>query len=157
GDGNLRPLGAPPRRPLGDVGAGLAVGLLALVAEGLVGYAVRELVQAITGHAPHTPPSITNDLHGPWMPAVAFVAIVMAPICEETLFRGFILQGFERGMRAAWAVVISAAFFAFVHVYPIVMPSIFVIGVLFALLFRWRRSLLATMTAHATVNLVVVL
>jgi membrane protease YdiL (CAAX protease family) len=44
-----------------------------------------------------------------------------------------------------------------VHVYPLAMPSVFVIGILFALLYLRRRSLLATMTAHATVNLVVTL
>ena len=102
------------------------------------------------------PPQATSDLHGPWTPVVAFVIVVMAPLGEETLFRGFILQGLERGLRGPWPVLISAAFFAFVHVYPIVMPSVFTIGVIFALLFMWRRSLLATMTAHATVNLVAV-
>jgi membrane protease YdiL (CAAX protease family) len=150
GDGRLGPLGVPPRKPWGDVGTGLGVGVLAVFADGLVARAVENLVQAITGHAPHMPPSVTNDLHGPWLP-------VMAPICEETLFRGFILQGLERGLRGPWPVLVSAAFFAFVHVYPLVMPSVFVIGVLFALLFMWRRSLLASMTAHATVNLVVVM
>jgi membrane protease YdiL (CAAX protease family) len=157
GDGRLGPLGVPPRKPWGDVGTGLGVGVLAVFADGLVARAVQDLVQAITGHAPHMPPSVTNDLHGPWLPVVAFVAVVMAPICEETLFRGFILQGLERGLRGPWPVLVSAAFFAFVHVYPLVMPSVFVIGVLFALLFMWRRSLLASMTAHATVNLVVVM
>lgn len=157
GDGNLHSLGYPPRRPWGDVWSGLGVGVLAVFADGFVAIAVRAVVHAITGHPPQSPPSVTNDLHGAWTIPVAFVAIVMAPLGEETLFRGFILQGLERGLSRWRAILISAAFFAFVHVYPLSMPSVFVIGILFALLYLRRRSLLATMTAHATVNLVVTL
>jgi membrane protease YdiL (CAAX protease family) len=157
GDGNLHSLGYPPRRPWGDVWSGLGIGLLAVVADVVVAIAVNSLVRAITGHTPHRPPSVTNDLHGAWTLPVAFVAVVMAPLGEETLFRGFILQGLEQGLSRWRAILISAAFFAFVHVYPLAMPSVFVIGILFALLYLRRRSLLATMTAHATVNLVVTL
>jgi len=156
-DGNLHRLGYPPTRPWGDIGLGLAVGAAAVVADVVVGVAVDSVVRAVTGHAPAHPPTVLQDLHGAWAIPVAFVAVVMAPLGEETVFRGFILQGFENRFSAAWAVVFSAGLFAFVHVYPVEMLSIFVIGILLALLFRTRRSLLASMTAHGTVNLTVVL
>jgi len=156
-DGNLHALGYPPTRPLADIGAGLGFGAIAVVADIVAAALVSLIVRAITGHAPSHPPTVLHDMRGAWAIPVAFVAVVMAPLGEETLFRGFVLQGLENGFSPARAVVLSAALFAFVHVYPVEMPSIFAIGILLAIVFRRRRSLLASMTAHATVNLTVVL
>ena len=156
-DGNLHVLGYPPTRPLGDIGVGLGFGVIAVIADVVVAVVVAAIVKAITGHPPSHPPTVLKDMRGAWAIPVAFVAVVMAPLGEETLFRGFVLQGLENGFSPARAVLISAALFAFVHVYPVEMPSIFVIGILLAVVFRQRRSLLASMTAHGTVNLTVVL
>jgi membrane protease YdiL (CAAX protease family) len=156
-DGNLHALGYPPTRPLADIGVGLGFGVVAVVADIVVAVVVAGIVRAVTGHAPTHPPTVLRDMRGAWAVPVALVAVVMAPLGEETLFRGFILQGLENGFSPAGAVVLSAAMFAFVHVYPVEMPSIFAIGILLAVVFRQRRSLLASMTAHATVNLTVVL
>jgi membrane protease YdiL (CAAX protease family) len=156
-DGNLHVLGYPPARPLTDIGMGLGFGALAVIADIVAAVIVSAIVRAITGHPPAHPPTVLRDMQGAWAIPVAFVAVVMAPLGEETLFRGFVLQGLENGFSPARAIVISAALFAFVHVYPVEMPSIFAIGILLAVLFRRRRSLLASMTAHGTVNLTVVL
>jgi len=156
-DGNLHVLGYPPTRPLADIGVGLGFGLIAVVADVVVAVVVSAIVRAITGHAPAHPPTVMRDMQGAWAIPVAFVAVVMAPLGEETLFRGFVLQGMENGFSPARAVVLSAVMFAFVHVYPVEMPSIFAIGILLAVVFRQRRSLLASMTCHGTVNLTVVL
>ena len=156
-DGNLHVLGFPPTNPLGDIGIGLGFGVVAVIADVVVAIVVAAVVRAVTGHAPSHPPTVLRDLQGAWAIPVAFVAVVMAPLGEETLFRGFVLQGLENGFSPARAILISAALFAFVHVYPVEMPSIFAIGILLAVVFRQRRSLLASMTAHGTVNLTVVL
>jgi membrane protease YdiL (CAAX protease family) len=56
------------------------------------------------------------------------------------------------------AALLSAALFAFIHVYPLVWPEIFVSGVLLAIIYeRSNRSLLTSMTMHGTFNLVLVL
>ncbi len=44
--------------------------------------------------------------------------ILLPPVAEEVLFRGFLLAGFRRAGRAATAVVLTAAVFAFYHLLP---------------------------------------
>ncbi len=84
-----------------------------------------------------------------------FVAVVMAPLVEELMFRGY----FYRALRSRWgmiaSVAISAAVFAGIHPQgPIGFPLLFVIGTTLAVLREWRGSLLASLAAHATTNAV---
>jgi membrane protease YdiL (CAAX protease family) len=151
-------LGLPTRRRWGgDVGFGLLVGLGIIFANGLVASATRRIVTAILGHEPASPPTEKDILTGAWLVPAVLLIVVVAPIAEEILFRGFLYQGFRRKFRIWPAALISSGTFAFFHVYPLVIPAIFASGVILALLYEKRRSLLASMTAHATLNMVAVI
>lgn len=69
----------------------------------------------------------------PWSAAVTL--IIIAPIGEELVFRGVILDGLRRRYRAATAVGLSAFLFAVMHANPWQIPPTFAIG----LVFGWWR------------------
>jgi membrane protease YdiL (CAAX protease family) len=97
---------------------------------------------------------------GPADAALSLAAISIAPaVCEELLFRGFVLQALRGPLGTAAAVALSTAFFAVIHLdfsgsgptlYRV--PFAFAVGVGFALLRLRSGSLLPAMVAHAVVN-----
>jgi hypothetical protein len=81
--------------------------------------------------------------------------IVLTPIGEETLFRGFLFRGWLRAPRDVWPViVITAAIWALIHI----QYDWYVTGQIFAfgLLLGWMRwatgSTLLTILMHALIN-----
>jgi membrane protease YdiL (CAAX protease family) len=143
---------ALPSKPMGDVGIGFGVGVGLLFVNGIVAVATRAIAEALLGHSASPPPPQTDILSGAWVIPAALLIVVLAPVCEETLFRGFLYQGLRRKFKVAGSVLISAALFADVHVYLLRIPSIFASGILLALLFERRRSILASIVAHMTLN-----
>jgi membrane protease YdiL (CAAX protease family) len=81
-------------------------------------------------------------------------AVAAAPIGEEVVFRGLLLQGLlRRGVRVLPAVVASAAIFSLCHVNLVGLPALFELGVVFGLLYARTRSVLPGMVAHLGSNL----
>jgi membrane protease YdiL (CAAX protease family) len=81
-------------------------------------------------------------------------AVAAAPIGEEIVFRGLLLQGLlRRGVSVLPAVVASAAIFSLCHVNLIGLPALFELGVVFGLLYVRTRSVLPGMVAHLGSNL----
>jgi membrane protease YdiL (CAAX protease family) len=60
-------------------------------------------------------------------------------------------------MRFVWAGLLSGGFFAFVHVEPIRFFGLALMGVILAALFEHRRTLVASMAAHVTINVIAIL
>lgn len=81
----------------------------------------------------------------------ATVLCVAAPIAEELFFRGLV-HGSLRRFGVPVATVVSAAFFAVVHVVPAAFPILFVVGVVLALLYERTGSLLPGILVHACLN-----
>ena len=80
-------------------------------------------------------------------------AVVIAPVLEEALFRGVILQGLarQRGPRAA--ALWTATFFAFFHFYnPWQIVPTFFLGLLLAWVVMTTGSLWPSIVLHATFN-----
>jgi uncharacterized protein len=90
------------------------------------------------------------------LPLLLVAVIVLIPIGEETLFRGFLMRGWLRSPRSAWPVIlITAALFAIIHVQYdwFLIAQVFAFGVLFGWA-RWATgSTLLTIVLHALVNL----
>lgn len=81
-------------------------------------------------------------------------AVAAAPIGEEVIFRGLLLQGWlRRGVAVVPAVVASALIFSLCHVNPIGFPALFELGVVFGLIYVRTRSVLPGMAAHLGSNL----
>jgi membrane protease YdiL (CAAX protease family) len=90
-----------------------------------------------------------------WLPALWIAVVVVVPVGEETLFRGFLFRGWLRKPSDAWPVIVLTAFlWAIVHVqYDLyVIGQVFCFGVLLGWL-RWATgSTILTMLLHALIN-----
>lgn len=82
----------------------------------------------------------------------ALAVVVAAPIGEEIFFRGFLFGSLRRRFGFWVSGAISGAVFAAVHVLPLLMPLMFVVGLGLALIYERRGSLVASMAAHAAFN-----
>jgi membrane protease YdiL (CAAX protease family) len=86
-------------------------------------------------------------------PTVILLAfLLVAPVAEETFFRGVVFNAWEREHGAWMAVVGSAALFAVIHTSLFALVPIFALGLALALVYRSSRSLVATMAMHAGFN-----
>lgn len=85
--------------------------------------------------------------------ALFVIATVAAPLLEETVFRGLLLQRWARRWGTARGVVASSALFALGHGEWL---GHFVMGAVLALLFLRTRTLWTPITAHAINNALVV-
>ena len=86
---------------------------------------------------------------------VDFICVsIMAPFFEEWLCRGMVLRGLlnRSGIKPAWAIVISAAFFALIHLNPWQAVPAFLLGCLFGYVYYRTGSLKLTMLMHFTNN-----
>jgi membrane protease YdiL (CAAX protease family) len=72
----------------------------------------------------------------------ALTAVVLAPLFEETLFRGVLLPVVARHLGARWGVLISALVFAIAHLSLAELAPLSVLGVGLGLL-RWQTGRLA--------------
>lgn len=78
------------------------------------------------------------------------VAALLVPLIEEVIYRGFFLYGLlSRG--PVVAIVASSALFALFHP-PASMPTVFVIGLVFAVMALRSQILWPGMIAHTTYN-----
>ena len=82
------------------------------------------------------------------------LGVVIAPVTEELLFRGLILQGFLRRYPPEKAILASALLFAAFHGNPWQFLGALVLGVLFAWWFLQTRSLIPCIFGHALNNAV---
>ncbi len=81
------------------------------------------------------------------------VVVLAAPIGEELFFRGLLFGGLRRSLPFWAAAVISAAIFAVVHVYLLLMPLLFLVGFGLAYIYERSDSLITSIAAHAAFNL----
>jgi uncharacterized protein len=141
-------LTAPPKR---DLLLGMtAVAILTAAADGIswiLGYNLVSQFQLDIYHSASA---------AGWLPWLLLTLVTVAPIGEETLFRGFLFRGWHRSPRDIWAVIIvTALLWALTHVQynPYYMAQVFVIGLVFGW-FRYKSgSTILTMLLHGLVNL----
>jgi membrane protease YdiL (CAAX protease family) len=154
-----------PRRPgmdkvitdvLGGAGLMLAVAFVASLVGGII-------AQLIDTTAPEVLPLPTS---GADVVFVILAAVVLIPIGEELLFRGYAIPAWSRDLGVRSALIRSTIFFALVHIVTITSPT-FVDGAKQALLvvlvigpvgftLGWlfvRRGLVAAISGHAAFNL----
>ncbi|XP_057748239.1 uncharacterized protein LOC130967409 [Arachis stenosperma] len=82
---------------------------------------------------------------------------VLAPVLEETLFRGFLMASMTKWVPTPVAIIISAAVFALAHLTPGEFPQLFVLGAALGISYAQTRNLLTPITIHAFWNSGVIL
>ncbi len=88
---------------------------------------------------------------GPFWSSFLLTAI-FAPIFEEWLCRGMVLRGLLTRMKPGWAIVLSALFFAIIHMNPWQALNAFIIGVVMGYVYYKTGSLFLTMLIHFVNN-----
>lgn len=84
----------------------------------------------------------------------AVAVAVVAPLCEEVLFRGTILTEQQRSQTAAGAILLNGFLFSLMHLNPVALLSLTVVGVYFAHVTVRSGSLWGALLGHAILNLV---
>ena len=85
--------------------------------------------------------------------AAVTAIVVMAPLCEETLFRGVMLPLHSaRRMPVGLLLFINGMLFSLLHLNPVTFPALVVVGAFFAHVALLTRSLWPCVVAHATLN-----
>ena len=83
---------------------------------------------------------------------VGVLSLALAPVMEETFFRGFLFGG----LRGRWGVFFAALstgfLFALAHVDPLVFIPFTAVGMIFAWGYVYSGSILASMIAHLLFN-----
>lgn len=85
------------------------------------------------------------------------VAVAIAPLVEELLFRGFVYQAFRQRVGVGWAIFINAVLFGLVHFDVYLFVPLTLIGAALAWLFEREDSLGPPVMLHALNNLISVL
>ena len=88
---------------------------------------------------------------GPFWSSFLLTAI-FAPIFEEWLCRGMVLRGLLTKMKPGWAIVISALFFAVIHMNPWQALNAFLIGLVMGYVYYKTGCLWLTMLMHFVNN-----
>lgn len=157
------------RGVLTEIGCGI-VGYIACLPLLLVGVLTTLILMMLYGLLrtamglpdPPTPRNPVIDMVAGSPPLVLILifllATIWAPLVEEIIFRGALY----RFLRSSWhwllAGIVTAFAFGLMHGYQLLMLGpVISLGFGFALLREWRGSLIASMTAHAVHNSLVLL
>jgi uncharacterized protein len=132
----------------------VAIGLACLV--GLI--AASDALLYFAGYPLVTPfqlESYTTAASQGWLVALWIGTVIMAPLGEEVLFRGFLFRGWARSPRSVWpAIVVISILWAALHVqYDWTgILQIFVVGLFLGWMRQLSGSMLLTFVLHALFN-----
>jgi uncharacterized protein len=132
------------------VGCGLSIALL------LVSYAVRicyGLVAAGFGYRPALQDVLSRlDTQGIGFILTLIATAVIAPVAEETFFRGFVYGGLRGRIGSLGAMLVSTLFFTALHFTLDQFIPIFALGLALAWMYERTGSLYPGMLLHSSNN-----
>lgn len=139
-----------------NIGREAVVGL-ALFVPIFFGVAVLEQTLRQAGlSAPDGPPAYLIPTSAPEY-SLALVLLVVVAVTEETIFRGYLLLRFRSVTGSTTvAVLLSVLLFALGHGYQgsVGLIAVGVLGLVFALIYLWRGSLVAPTVMHFVQNFI---
>ncbi len=150
-DGRHRSIGllADSRLPLGTtIGYGIGLMVVALIVSAIYNSVVLrgKDSQADTK-------AIIDGLKSPVGVLLGFFAIVVvAPIVEELLFRGYLQTALTRRMKPWMAIAISSTVFGAIHFQPLAFPILALLGAVFGYLYHRTGSLKVNIALHMANN-----
>ncbi|MCP4650060.1 MAG: tetratricopeptide repeat protein [PVC group bacterium] len=112
---------------------------------------------AITGHSPEgqfISKVISSSKTASQITPLFLFVVILGPLAEEMIFRGFIFSSLRRYSGIKVAVIISAILFGAFHLQITLLLPIAFMGIVFACLFERTRSLYPAMFVHLIWNLV---
>jgi uncharacterized protein len=137
------------------VALGLAVG----VGGTILAYALNAILALLFQPEAPVEQQVMQDLlaGGTSMWLAIIVAVIMAPLVEELLFRGVLFQAMRPRVGLWPAAVLSSLVFTLVHVevitsQPLALTGLFTLGVVFAWAFHRTGSIVVPILGHAVFN-----
>lgn len=95
-------------------------------------------------------PEIDGNIgSGKW---ACFTAVVAAPILEETLFRGVLLEAFRTKYNDLVAVIVSAFLFGVMHISPSTVVTAFISGIVLGTIYLRTSSIFSSIILHSINN-----
>jgi membrane protease YdiL (CAAX protease family) len=88
------------------------------------------------------------------LPLVLLSGVIIAPIAEEIVFRGYLYKAFRDRFKPWYAIIMSAALFSAIHLEPLAAVPLFVIGVVLAYVYEKTDNLMAPIALHMLNNAV---
>ncbi len=138
---------APPRQR--DVAGGLLMSMGLFV---FVLFVCNVLVYAVPSLSDRGAPLRDFMVRG--NPLVAILAVAILPaVCEEFLFRGFILTGLASSVGRWPAILVCAFLFGALHLQPVQMPFTAIIGIALSYAALETGSLAVPVVMHCAHNL----
>lgn len=96
---------------------------------------------------------IISDETSPWMRAYfVLLAVVIAPVFEELLFRGMLLPALARRYGAATATLVISVVFASIHGHVPSLVPLFILSLSLCLAYIGTGSLVSSIIMHAVFN-----
>lgn len=142
----------PGRR---QIGLGVVVGVVGTV----LAYGVNAGLVLLTGAQDPVEQEVLRELlaGGSAMLLAITMAVVVAPIAEELLFRGLLFAALRRRLGLWPAAIGSSAVFTAIHVevvlsQPVALAGLLTLGVVLAWAFQRTGSLVVPVVAHAVFN-----
>ena len=132
--------------------------VLGILASPAVIGAAASLTAALAGGATPTGRGTADavagllDVDPATVASLFIVTAILAPILEETVFRGFLLPSLTKWMPVPAAVVVSAVAFAAAHLSAKDFPQLLAFGLLLGFSYARTRNLLTTMVMHGAWN-----
>jgi membrane protease YdiL (CAAX protease family) len=96
--------------------------------------------------------SLYDSANGAWLVVLVVIVVVGAPFVEELLYRGLLQGAFARRIHEGVAVVLVAAWFAFIHFRPVEYPGLLTIGLVLGICAVVTRRLGLSIVAHCAFN-----
>ncbi|HEX4579284.1 MAG TPA: CPBP family intramembrane glutamic endopeptidase [Candidatus Dormibacteraeota bacterium] len=152
----LADLGWRRPRPLGSLGwwPWLVISLVAAVAAVYVADWLASFATQVLPNSPNTQCTTVRDQYGGYLAVAIPLVCLIAPLSEETIFRGFMYGWLRRHLPVLPAVAVSAAVFSAAHLVLVLALPLFAVGVVLALLYEYSGSLLPGAIVHGLFNLV---
>ena len=137
-----------------DVAGALLVWLAALV----VGAVVSAALAPLLGQPQSNAVSLLRQSFDPlFIGLIVPTVCLLAPVCEELLFRGALFGWLRRLLPTPAAIVLTAGLFAGAHLLPTLFPVLFVFGLGATWVRERTGSTLNSFAMHATQNTFAVL
>jgi membrane protease YdiL (CAAX protease family) len=90
--------------------------------------------------------------HGGWLVVLVVVVTLGAPIIEELVYRGLILQALQSRLNDWLALLISAIWFALIHLQPVQFFGLFAFALVLGICFQRTGRLGMSVMAHIGFN-----
>jgi membrane protease YdiL (CAAX protease family) len=85
--------------------------------------------------------------------AIGLIAVIGAPIVEETLFRGILYPTLKKRLGFGLALFLTSALFAAIHYHALTALPLTILAVCLTLVYEWRGNLASCILMHAFFNL----